>query len=252
MKYIYFILITLFISFQGLSQSSVVWLSYHKPMKGKGSELFDAIKDKTQKYNQGQNDSKLYTFSVMAGPRQGEFLRVGMGPTWKDFDNWSPDSKEMDYWRDNVAPLIESSSGREYFERVDDASYDMSKPGENSVGLMIHYNIGGNPNHFWKVRRSAVKAIKESGESVTLNVWRSAGGGPQNHIIVAFSYKNMEEYGNAQKVWDKVGAKYDEIYGAGSWNTDWGLLRGSLEMWGAQTEITRFLPELSSPPMALQ
>ena len=49
MKYIYFILITLFISFQGLSQSSVVWLSYHKPMKGKGSELFDAIKDKTQK-----------------------------------------------------------------------------------------------------------------------------------------------------------------------------------------------------------
>ena len=58
MKYIYFILITLFISFQGLSQSSVVWLSYHKPMKGKGSELFDAIKDKTQKYNQGQNDSK--------------------------------------------------------------------------------------------------------------------------------------------------------------------------------------------------
>ena len=89
-----------------------------------------------------------------------------MGPTWKDFDNWSPDSKEMDYWRDNVAPLIESSSGREYFERVDDASYDMSKPGENSVGLMIHYNIGGNPNHFWKVRRNAVKAIKESGESV--------------------------------------------------------------------------------------
>ena len=221
-------------------------------MKGKGSELFDAIKDKTKKYNQGQNDSKLYTFSIMAGPRQGEFLRVGMGPTWKDFDNWSPDSKEMDYWRDNVAPLIESSSGREYFERVDDASYDASTPGENSVGLMIHYNIGGNPNHFWKVRRNAVKAIKESGESVTLNVWRSAGGGPQNHIIVAFSYKNMEEYGNAQKVWDKVGAKYDEIYGAGSWNTDWGLLRGSLEMWGAQTEITRFLPELSSPPIALQ
>ena len=56
MKYIYFLIITLFISFQGLSQSSVVWLTYHKPMKGKGSELFDAIKDKTQKYNQGQKN----------------------------------------------------------------------------------------------------------------------------------------------------------------------------------------------------
>ena len=30
------------------------------------------------------------------------------------------------------------------------------------------------------------------------------------------------------------------------------LLRGTIQMWGARTELIRFLPELSSPPIALQ
>ena len=50
----------------------------------------------------------------------------------------------------------------------------------------------------------------------------------------------------------RVSDTYDEIYGNNSWDTDIQLLRESLEMWGAQTELVRFLPDLSSPPIALQ
>ena len=53
--------ITLF-SFSSYSQSMVVWLDYHTPVKGKGSELSDAIKDKTKKYNQGADAFQLYTW----------------------------------------------------------------------------------------------------------------------------------------------------------------------------------------------
>jgi len=47
--------------------------------------------------------------------------------------------------------------------------------------------------------------------------------------------------------WVNVSNKYNEIYGSGSWKTDWDLFNGSLEMWGNSTELTRFLSELSSP-----
>ena len=51
---------------------------------------------------------------------------------------------------------------------------------------------------------------------------------------------------------NKVSETYDELYGNNSWDTDIELLRESLVMWGAQTELVRFLPELSSPPISLQ
>ena len=37
-------------------------------------------------------------------------------------------SKELDYWMENVDPLIASSSGREYYVRRDNASHDVAKP----------------------------------------------------------------------------------------------------------------------------
>ena len=251
MKYIYFILITLFISFQGISQSIVVWVDYHKPMKGNGSELSEAIKNKTQKYNQGADDFQLYTWQVIAGPRQGEFARAGVGPTWADFNN-DPGSNELKYWMENVSPLIESSSGREYFVRSDNASHDVAKPGDNIIAFNIDYVVGANRNHFWKFRRNIANALKESGENLSLNVWSSSAGGPQGHVRVSFGFKSMEHYGNFRKMMSKIGEKYDEIYGDEAWNTDLELLRESLQMWGAQTELLRFLPELSSPPIALQ
>ena len=53
MKNLLFTLLIIIVSFSSYSQSMVVWLDYHTPVKGKGSELSDAIKDKTKKYNQG-------------------------------------------------------------------------------------------------------------------------------------------------------------------------------------------------------
>ena len=50
MKNLFLIILVSLFSYNSFSQSMVVWLDYHKPVKGKGSELSDAIKDKTKKY----------------------------------------------------------------------------------------------------------------------------------------------------------------------------------------------------------
>ena len=89
-KTILFLSFFLFVNFC-FSQQRVVWLTYHDPVDGKSQELSNAIKDKTQKFNQDENGMQLYTYQIMAGPRQGQFLRVGLGPTWADFDNNSND-----------------------------------------------------------------------------------------------------------------------------------------------------------------
>ena len=246
-KTILFLSFFLFVNFC-FSQQRVAWLTYHDPVDGKSQELSNAIKDKTQKFNQDENGMQLYTYQIMAGPRQGQFLRVGLGPTWADFDNNSNMSKELDYWRDNVMPYIKSNSGREYFVSADEASYDVSIPGSKTMGFVLHYNIAaGKGNHFWKVRRNVVKAIKESGEDISLGVWSSVAGGPLNHVIVTFGQKDFQDFGNASGKWANVSKKYDEMYGSGSWKTDWDLFNESLEMWGNSTELSRFLPELSSP-----
>ena len=122
----------------GFSQSMVVWVDYHDPVKGKDNDLKEAVADKTKKYNQGAGTFQLYTWEVISGPRQGQLARAGVGPTWADFDNKSVSSEELNYWMKNVDPIIASSSGREYFERVDDASHDQSKPGEKVAGLNVH------------------------------------------------------------------------------------------------------------------
>ena len=48
-----FLILFLFVVQAGISQSMVVWVDYHDPVKGKGSELREAVGDKTKKYNQG-------------------------------------------------------------------------------------------------------------------------------------------------------------------------------------------------------
>ena len=47
-----FLILFLFVVQAGISQSMVVWVDYHDPVKGKGSELREAVGDKTKKYNQ--------------------------------------------------------------------------------------------------------------------------------------------------------------------------------------------------------
>ena len=45
-----FLILFLFVVQAGISQSMVVWVDYHEPVKGKGSELREAVGDKTKKY----------------------------------------------------------------------------------------------------------------------------------------------------------------------------------------------------------
>ena len=56
MKNLFSVILILFISINSYSQSMVVWLDYHTPVKGKGSELSDAIKEKTQRERERERE----------------------------------------------------------------------------------------------------------------------------------------------------------------------------------------------------
>ena len=58
------------------SQQQVIWLTYHDPVDGKSQELSNAIKDKTQKFNQDESGMQLYTYQVMAGPRPVSYTHL--------------------------------------------------------------------------------------------------------------------------------------------------------------------------------
>ena len=122
-----------------------------------------------------------------------------------------------------------------------------------SASIVIRRSRYSAPTAFLKTFLLIPKTcLIDSGEDLSLNVWASGGGGPQGHVRVSFNFRNLEHYGNFRQIMGRVSDTYDEIYGNNAWDTDIQLLRESLEMWGAQTELVRFLPELSSPPIALQ
>ena len=91
--------------------SPEIWMTYElKAKKGMEEKFEQAAAKKMKKFN-NTAESAMYTFNIMDGENQGMYSRV-IG--WKDWDfmNSQEDrSEELKYWRDNVDPFIEKSTG---------------------------------------------------------------------------------------------------------------------------------------------
>tara|TARA_B110000003_G_scaffold122228_1_gene124623 strand:- start:483 stop:944 length:462 start_codon:yes stop_codon:yes gene_type:complete len=95
-----------------------IWMTYElKAKKGMEEKFEQAAAKKMKKFN-NTAESAMYTFNIMDGENQGMYSRV-IG--WKDWDfmNSQDDrSDELKYWRDNVDPFIEESSGWKVWRRL--------------------------------------------------------------------------------------------------------------------------------------
>ena len=81
-----------------------------------------------------------------------------------------------------------------------------------------------------------------------MNVWNCFSGCNGNVIRVSFSHSNHDElYKDNNIEWPKVVAKYNELYGNGSYEEDISDLDSSLEMYGRTTVHMERIDELSSP-----
>ena len=63
--------------------------------------------------------------------------------------------------------------------------------------------------------------------------------------------KGNEEYWSKKKFLDELQCKedYNEMFGWGSWEEDWGNFNASLEYWGAQRDLMQLVPSMSTGMM---
>ena len=92
------------------------------------------------------------------------------------------------------------------------------------------------------------KAMEASGYNHRMGVWWCASGCDGNVVMVRFHHKDFagqaEDYG--QPLADMI-AKYEEMYGEGSYEQDSDKVDASLLENGRKFRHYRFRPEMSSP-----
>jgi len=229
--------------------AQMTWMSAYKvdPLKMKDAK--SAIASKTNKFNSKVDGELIYTYEILAGDRANYLVRSGFAQSMAQFDSYG--NKGLDFWMENVAPLMSNVGGTEYFSYSTEASYDDAEVGVNKIWKVLHYNVKRNSGpDFWKYRTRVAKAAEKVGD-ISLNVWAGSLGGPSGHVIVGYGNKDMSGIDNESETWPKVINAYNELFGEDSFEIDSKAFNNSLEMWGNFSEVWRWLPELSSPPVSV-
>ena len=247
MKKLIFLLAIAFTFSNAMGQTA--WTTMYKVAPENMQAAKDAIGKKTKKFNSKADGELIYTFQILAGERANYIVREGLGNSYAELDSYG--NQGLDYWMENVAPLMNNVGGTEYFSHATDASFDDAEPGTNRIWKVLHYNVKRNSGpDFWKFRTRVAKAAEKVG-NLSLHVWAGSLGGPSGHVIVGYGNPDMSGIDNESETWPKVIEAYKEIFGEDSFEIDQEAFNNSLEMWGNFSEVWRWLPELSSPAVSI-
>ena len=247
MKKLIFLLAIAFTFSNAMAQTA--WTTMYKVAPENMQAAKDAIGKKTKKFNSKADGELIYTFQILAGERANYIVREGLGNSYAELDSYG--NQGLDYWMENVAPLMNNIGGTEYFSYATDASFDDAEAGTNRIWKVLHYNVKRNSGpDFWKFRTRVAKAAEKVG-NLSLHVWAGSLGGPSGHVMVGYGNPDMSGIDNESETWPKVIEAYKEIFGEDSFDIDQEAFNNSLEMWGNFSEIWRWLPELSSPAVSI-
>ena len=256
MKNILLIISILFIT--NIVYGQAISVRYITSKKGQNSQLREALKIKTQKYNTKDSQPRIYTFAVRASQKAGlsSYVRLSYAPTLGELSvGGSGQPGMMDYWMNNVDVHIETSSSNEIFTLRKSATHNDANGSEKPMRKVYHYNIKhGEQHNFWRVRDNLPKAIEKSGVDFDINSFNSFAGGSRHHARIVIFGKDLSSFSGANN-WSKIADAYDDLYGNNSWEEDWELSNSSLlngaygPGWGNSMELLEFIPELSSPSL---
>ena len=240
-----------------LVYGQAISIRYITAKKGENSQLREALKIKTQKYNTKDNQPKIYTFAVRASQKGklSSYVRLTYAPTLGELSvGGSGQPGMMEYWMKNVDVHISTSSSNEIFTLRKSATYNDAIGTDKPMRRVFHYNIKhGEQHNFWRIRDNLPKAIKKSGVDLDINAFNSFAGGSRQHARIVIFGKNLASFESGSGNWSKIKDAYNEIYGNNSWEEDWELHHKSLlngaygSGWGNSVELLEFIPELSSP-----
>ena len=90
----------------------IIRVRYITVKDGMSDEFIEAAGKKTRRFNSKEGSRRFFTWEIMDGPRQGQFVRGQAGTTWSDFDS-PPPQKQLDYWMKNVNPYIKEQGNME-------------------------------------------------------------------------------------------------------------------------------------------
>ena len=246
MKKLLLLLVVVFVFNNTMAQ--MTWMSAYKVEPLKMKDAKSAIEKKTKKYNSDVDGELIYTYEIIAGDRANYLVRSGFAQSMAQFDSYG--TQGLDYWMENVAPLMNNIGGTEYFSHADDASFDDAEPGTNKIWKVLHYNVKRNSGpDFWKFRTRVAKAAEKVG-NLSLHVWAGSLGGPSGHVMVGYGNPDMSGIDNESETWPKVIEAYNELFEE-SFEEDSKAFNESLTTWGNFSEVWRWLPGLSSPAVSV-
>ncbi len=169
-------LILVLLVFAGANLSAQVAKSrYIKVDDDKGEQVYEAIKAKTQKYNQSAEQGAHYTFYIETGPRAGQLFRARIEQDMAAFDqDGSPEEYQM--WNETVAPHVTNDLPQVWYYNKE-VSHEVTDLCQKPLRQVILYNIDpAKSDDFWTFRKRVYDAVVKSEAQLDMGVWTVFAG----------------------------------------------------------------------------
>mgnify|MGYP000209072024 FL=1 len=227
--------------------SPEIWMSYELKVKKGMSEKFEqAAAKKTKKFN-NTAETGMFTFNIMDGENQGMYSRVVGWKDWSYMNSQDDRSDELKYWKDNVDPFVESSTGWKVWRRLKWVSHNW-KP-ENNFNYMLvrrRFIKPGKDQDVLNFLKRLQMVYKKNNFSGIVGIFRIMSGGNTNEFIICEGFNTYGESGKYPDTEKSEKELYNEMFGWEAYNRDAGLYNDSLEMYSRTTERQHFNEKLST------
>jgi hypothetical protein len=236
--------IVMLISMATLAQEKAeIWSwNFIEAEKGKMADLEKAIKDKTEKYNKLAEDP-INTWRVMSGPRAGQLVRA-IGP--KDWSYYDKPNEGGRYFGQVAGPFIAKQSGREFYTREKDMSY-------NGTGLtttpkfveVVEYMVRPDKEYeFVNFVREVTRVVAQNKSKTRYSTYRNVSGTSGTKYVIIWGHESLTELDDNSEKWAEW---YNKANGSpNAWSKDINVVNGLFEIYGITTLMCAHVPELSS------
>lgn len=210
--------------------------------KGKMADLEKAIKDKTDKYNKLAVDP-ISTWRVMSGPRTGQLVR-SIGP--KDWSYYDKSNEGAKYFDQVAGPFIAKQSGREFFAREKDMSYNGSGLTTTPKFIeVVEYMVKPDKEYeFVNFVREVTRLAAQNKSKARYSTYRNVSGTSGTKYVVVWAHESLTELDDNSEKW---GDWYNKAKGSpNAWSKDINAVNGTYEIYGINSFMCTFVPDLSS------
>jgi hypothetical protein len=152
-----------------------------------------AAGEKTQKFNNDENNFAFSTFEILSGTDTGKIFRVQVGSPEMMDGGLNPE--EANYWSKNVDKYIKSnSSGRTImWTRNANASVVPESSENHNLRMVMFYNYKDSAEQdFWRFRGRQAKARAAMGDdqvNSAMHVMNCASGCDGKWVAIFFTYE---------------------------------------------------------------